>query len=210
MKRAATIGAAARLFRMILRGGAAVVTALAAWPAALSAQTLALSEVKFGVLAHDIPVLATGKEHGADLNAELLLAMPFPTRWSAAVGDSFKWLLQPRPTVGGSFNTSGYTSQAYLGLTWTLPLVSGVMSTDDALYLGFTFGPSFNNGHVQSSRDDRKDLGSNVLFREGLELGYQVTPVVSVSVLFDHESNAGLARKNDGLDSLGARVGLKF
>lgn len=174
------------------------------------AQSIALSEVKVGALAHDIPFLASGKEHGADFNAEVMLKSPFPADWAMGLGNKFGWVAQPRPTLGTSLNTSGYTSQVYLGLTWTIPLLSAVMSDNDGLYLGFEFGPSFNNGRVNSSRDDRKDLGSNVLFREGLEIGYQVTPVVSVSILFDHESNAGLARKNDGLDSLGARLGWRF
>jgi hypothetical protein len=48
------------------------------------------------------------------------------------------------------------------------------------------------------------------LFRESLELGYQLTPNMSISGFLDHMSDANLAPKNAGLTDAGARLGFKF
>jgi lipid A 3-O-deacylase len=202
----AAIRIAARIGGLVL---AALPLAAGLLPAQAKADSV-FSEVRLGLLAHDVPILSTQKEHGQDINGELLFTTPFSDSFASNAGPDWRWLLQPRPTIGGSANTSGFTSQAYLGMTWTVPLASHVVGATDGVFLGFSFGPSFNNGHVSSGVDDRKALGSNVLFRESLELGYMVTSRVSVSVMFDHESNAGIANHNDGLDSLGVRLGLKF
>ena len=53
-------------------------------------------------------------------------------------------------------------------------------------------------------------LGSPILFRESAEIGYQVTPMISVSAILDHISNANLGRHNAGITSAGGRVGFKF
>jgi lipid A 3-O-deacylase len=172
-----------------------------------SADTI-FSEVRLGVLAHDVH-FAGGRENGADINAELLFTSPF-----AGLGDDLpgwmRWLAEPRPTIGGSVNTDGYTSQGYAGLTWTIPLANALLRPNDELDLGFFFGGEGNNGHVDHPDRDHKALGSNVLFRLGGEIGYQVTPRVGLYVLFDHASNAGFARYNESINDLGARVGLRF
>jgi hypothetical protein len=50
-----------------------------------------------------------------------------------------------------------------------------------------------------------------VLFREGLDLGYQFNGGHSVSVHGSHISNAGwFAHENDGMNFLGARYGFRF
>jgi hypothetical protein len=49
-----------------------------------------------------------------------------------------------------------------------------------------------------------------VLFRESIELGYQITPVYSISAMVDHISNANLGSHNAGITNAGARVGIKF
>ena len=162
------------------------------------------------MLAHDVPFLSTQKEHGADINGELLFTTPVPTSFDLGLGPRFQWLLHPRPDIGVEPNTSGFTSQAYLGLTWTATLVSSVFGDSDSVFLGFSFGPSFNNGKVSTAEDDRKSVGSNILFREGLDLGYYVAPKISVSLFFDHESDAGITHKNEGLDAAGVRIGLGF
>ena len=61
-----------------------------------------------------------------------------------------------------------------------------------------------------SAPPDRKKLGSTALFRESVELGYQLTPSVSVSGFVDHMSNANLAPHNAGITDAGARLGFKF
>ena len=57
---------------------------------------------------------------------------------------------------------------------------------------------------------DRKLLGSRLLFRERVEAGYQLTPKVSLSVMLDPLSNAGLTAHNQGFTNVGARLGVTF
>ncbi len=182
---------------------------LTAWGAAptASAQSI-ISELKIGVLAHDVPIMAEQDEHGADINAELRFVSPVPDDWLAMVSPPWRWVLDPRPNIGIDANTAGYTSQAYFGLTWTAVLWQGVFASRDHVDVDIGFGPAFNNGHTVSRT--HASLGSNVLFHPSVELVYWFAPRTNVSVYFDHSSNAGLARHNTGLGNLGVRLGVAF
>jgi hypothetical protein len=188
------------------------VLAFAALPpaGALHAEApLGIDAVKFAVLAHDV-AFAEGKEGGADINGEVLFRSPVEDAAVAGAPSWLRWLVQPRPHVGFEANTAGDTSQGYFGLTWTLSVAQHVLRGGDGVHLGISFGPSFNNGEIRARRADRKSLGSNALFRECFELGYRVTPRWEVSLLFDHVSNAGLARYNQSINDAGLRVGVDF
>jgi len=185
---------------------AVLLTALGAASTA-SAQSI-VSELRLGVLAHDVPILGEQREHGVDLNAELRFVSPVPDSWLANIAPPLRWVLDPRPNIGILANTSGYTSQAYFGLTWTAVLWQGVFMPQDHIDVDIGFGPAFNNGHTVSKT--HASLGSNVLFHPSLELVYWFAPRTNVSVYFDHSSNAGLATYNTGLGNLGVRLGLAF
>ncbi len=178
-------------------------------PQAVPAQNLTYSEVKFGVLAHDVHFLG-GKEHGVDLNPEIILQSPFSDAWAASQPWYLQWMAQPRPTLGGEINTSGFTSQAYFGATWTWQLASNLLRPDDGVTLGYFFGPSFNDGAIVAKKPNRKSLGSHVLFREALELGYRINPIYQISGFVDHVSNGGLAKQNQSINDLGIRFGVRF
>ena len=178
-------------------------------PAAAHAQNLTYNEVKLGLLAHDVHFLG-GKEGGADINPEFILQSPIADAWAAGLPGYLHWMAQPRPTLGAEFNTSGFTNQYYFGATWTWQLASNVLKPDDGITFGIFFGPSFNDGQIAATKPDRKSLGSNVLFRESLELGYRITPVYQISAYVDHVSNAGLARFNQSLNEVGGRFGVRF
>ena len=184
-----------------------LLTALGCVPPA-AAQGI-LSEVRVGVLAHDVPILGDQREHGVDLNAELRFVSPVPHRWVADVAPAWRWMLDPRPNIGIEANTAGYTSQAYFGLTWTAVLWRGAFLPQDHIDFDIGFGPAFNNGRT-SATDARASVGSNVLFHPSVELVYWFAPRANVSVYFDHSSNAGLATNNAGLDDLGVRLGWAF
>ncbi len=170
-----------------------------------------VTDVRVGVLAHDVPVLGERRESGVDINGELIFASPVPDGWLANVGPAWRWLLRPAPNVGFSANTNGDTSQLYFGLTWTVDLDNGgVLWPDHAVFLALSFGPAFNTGHVHTTAPNKLALGSNVLFHPALEIGYRITPQWSISAYFEHSSNAGLANDNPGLDNLGLRLGLHF
>lgn len=152
-----------------------------------------LSEIRLGALSHDIGILGHGKEGGADANAEILFDSPalLAPLWA------------PRPHLGISINTQGDTSQAYAGLTWTFEPVRRV-------FIDVSLGGAIHDGKLDDSGTDRKELGSRVLFRESLSLGYRLDDRNSISIVFDHESNGRLAEHNEGLNNLGIRWGYRF
>jgi len=176
---------------------------------AARAQNLTYGEVTFGILAHDVHFLG-GKEHGVDLNPELILPSPVSDAWAASLPPYLAWMVQPRPAVGGEINTSGFTDQAYFGASWSWQLASNIVQPDDGIALTYFFGPSFNDGDIIGRAPDRKSLGSNVLFREALDLGYRITPVYTISAHIDHVSNGGLAKQNESLNDVGVRFSVRF
>lgn len=177
-----------------LKAAAAVAAVLVAGvPHGAAAQEF-LSELKLGVLAHDVPVLAHRDEDGTDVNLEALFVSP----------DFLAPLGAPRPHVGVSINAGDDTSQIYAGLTWEWqPLAVPVWGA-------FSFGGAVHDGELEPVREDRKALGSRVLFRLAAEVGYDLTETVRVSLIWDHISNAGLADANEGLNTVGLRLGYRF
>jgi lipid A 3-O-deacylase len=187
--------------------GCGVATALA--PAAPRAQNITYSEVKLGVLAHDVHFLG-GREGGVDINPEIIFHSPITDAWAIEVPTYLRWLVQPRPTIGGEINTAGFTDQGYFGLTWSWRLASDLLRPGDGITFGLFEGPSFNDGDIVAKASDRKSLGSHVLFREAAELGYRINPAWTISLFIDHVSNAGLARYNQSINDVGARLGVRF
>ena len=174
-----------------------------------SAQNLTFGEVKLGILGHDVHFLG-GKEGGIDINPEILLPSPVSNAWAAGVPDYLRWMMQPRPTIGGEINTAGFTNQAYFGATWTWQLASNVAMPGDGIALSYFFGPAFNDGDIVAKKPNHKSLGSFVLFREAAELGYRINPVWQISAFIDHVSNGGLAKQNQSINDFGGRIGIAF
>jgi hypothetical protein len=146
------------------------------------------------VLNHDTDGLWSGlkREHGTDFNAELIFA------------PSVEFLHGTlRPAAGGTVNTSGYTSKIYACGRWEREFRNGAFA---ALGLGV----AWHDGETEAVAPDRKALGSPVLFHIPVELGYVFNHRHSVSIYFDHMSNAGLAEENEGMDTLGVRYGVRF
>ena len=169
-----------------------------------------VSEVRLGVLDHDIGFLASHKEDGVDLNGEVLFVSPVPYNVVSSIDPRIRWLLTPRPDLGIDVNTAGNTSQLYFGLVWTAVLFKQVFLPNDHIFTSIGFGPAFNNGEHASSDSNHKSLGSNVLFHPSLEIGYWFNPHYSLSVYYEHSSNGGLADRNEGLNNAGIRFGLAF
>lgn len=196
-----------RLWRVAAVAAALVVAV--ALPGRSQAQTITYSEFMFGVWDHDVHFLE-GKEHGVDINPEINLASPVTDDMIAGAPDWIRWALQPRPTIGGSINTAGMTDQAYVGANWAWFLKQNLFNPDDGIVLGYFFGPGFNDGKIQSNLHDRKSLGSHVLFREALDLGYQINQTWEISAYIDHISNGGLAKQNESINDVGLRLGYRF
>jgi len=181
-----------------------IAVALAsALPNAARADGEFIDEFRLGVYDHDASVLGHQKETGADIGAEILFTSPslLEAIWS------------PRPVIGGLVNTSGETDQAYVGLTWTWDFAHSVLMNDDGFYVEGTLGGGVNDGHTNvtpAESQHRKALGSNALFREDVDLGYRFSPRWSLAISYNHISDADLAVRNEGLNDIGLRVGMKF
>src|SRR5437899_3131810 len=165
-----------------------------------AAQTQIVDEFKFGVLAHDIGLFSTPVEAGANVNFEMLFTPP----------DILAIIGSPRPHLGGSLNTAGNTNTGYFGLTWGITLIQNLFRSGDGIFVNGSLGGALQDGFTNSAPPGRKKLGSTALFRESIELGYQLTPNLSVSGFVDHMSNADLAPHNAGMTDAGARLGFKF
>lgn len=157
-----------------------------------------ISEVRGGVLAHDLEFLGQGREGGVDLNAEALFVSP----------GFLEAVLAPRPHLGISVNTAGDTSQLYAGLTWRHVPFGG------PVWLAGSVGGTLHDGEITGivgkAPRDRAELGSRVLFRLAAEIGFDVTRRISVSLVYEHASNANLADENAGLNNAGVRLGWRF
>ena len=188
--------------RLTLALRLAVALAVALCPGIAAAQMALVDEVKIGGLAHDVGFLTHHVEGGADVNVEILFRSP----------DFLRVIGAPRPHIGGDINTDGNTSDGYFGLTWQAPLQQ-LVGFGGGWFVAGSLGGAVHDGYLTSPvppPTGRKLLGSRILFRESAELGYQLTPVISISAILDHISNANLAPRNAGITSAGGRIGFKF
>jgi len=151
--------------------------------------------VFFGLLAHDVGGLWSGthREDGVDINAEIVFSR---IGISVLAGTL-------RPNLGLSVNSQGDTSKFYGGVLWEI-------NTKHGFFFASGMGAAVHNGKLDTDNKDKKSLGSRILFRIPIEFGYQITDCHSLSLLFDHVSNAGLASPNEGLDTIGLRYGYSF
>ena len=177
----------------IALAAAALLTGLAVGGEAMAQSAPSSLEIRGGVLAHDVPGLWAGfnLEDGIDINAEVLLGRGLPFLGGTV-----------RPALGASINTEGYTSRAYLDARWEIEL--------GRVFLGLGVGAAIHDGELDASAPDRKALGSRVLFHIPIELGLRLDDRSSISVFFEHMSNAELADANEGLDAIGVRYGYRF
>jgi lipid A 3-O-deacylase len=165
-----------------------------------SAPGQVVDEVKAGLLAHDVGFLGDHTERGFDVDLEMLFTSP----------DLLAIIGSPRPHIGADINTAGDTSDAFAGLTWGISLIQNLFRPGDYVFMTGSLGGAYQDGYIDNAPPKRKLMGSPVLFRESAELGYQVTPTISIAAILDHISNADLARHNAGITSAGARLGFKF
>ncbi len=154
-----------------------------------------VSEIRGGVLAHDQGPFSSNKEDGVDLNLEVLFNSP----------GFLDLILSPRPHAGITGNTSGDTSQFYIGLGWEWTFFEN-------WFAGLTLGGAAHEGELSTSDGarDKKELGCRILFRGSVDLGYRFRGPHSVMAHFSHISNAKLCDQNDGLENIGLRYGYRF
>jgi hypothetical protein len=186
--------------------------AAAAWDASVERppQVGLIYEVKIGALAHDVPLTGHSKEpSGVDLNLEVTLGPSIALLYGTI-----------RPALGATINFAGYTSKAYLDARWQVECCWGS-------FFALGIGAAIHNGEVDSlanvmsltgvalqnaiaTSENHKQLGSRVLFHPSAEWGYRLNEHNSLSIFYEHISNANTAAKNEGLDTLGLRYGYRF
>lgn len=154
----------------------------------------ALHEVRIGVLQHDTDGMWSGfrRESGFDVNLEAVFS-PSLQFMDGSV----------RPAVGISVNSNGDTNKLYVDARWEY-------DTHSKLRPSFGLGVVIHDGNTDLTRNDRKALGSEVLFHIPIEFIYRLDTHNALSLYFDHMSNASLASPNEGMDSLGLRYGYRF
>ena len=176
----------------------AILTALLALPAAAQEPSGSggfIHDVKIGAQVHDVPYMWSGfhkEPYSVDLNLEVMFG-PSVKLWGGSI----------RPALGTTINFEGYTSKAYLDARWQWECTP---HTFFALGLGI----AIHDGETFTRDPEFKQLGRRVLFHPNAELGYRLTEHHSVSLFFEHISNASTAAKNQGLDTLGVRLGYRF
>ena len=187
-----------------------LMTAFFAVPRAY-AEGAFVDELRFGIVAanpefleHDHP---EGDQFG--VNAEVLFKPFNLDRRAAPSRDLVRTLLSPRLHVGAdvNFDEDG-TSLVYSGLTWQQDIT-------DQLFVEASFGLSLNNGkengRVENRELTRARLGSHVLFREQIALGYRVTETMNVVLSVSHNSHARLFdHANRGLTNISLKTGFRF
>jgi lipid A 3-O-deacylase len=155
----------------------------------------AVSEIKIGALEHDTPGLWSGfsrERAAADANFEILF-----TPWAKTFGGYL------RPAIGTTVNFNGDTSKVYADLRWEVQAPWGV-------FFAIGLGAAIHDGHLSLDAPNAKALGAPVLFHPSAELGYRFDNGLSISLFADHMSNAFSRRYNEGMDTVGARLGYRF
>lgn len=163
-----------------------------------------VSELRLGVLSHDLAF--TGRagltfpnplrhrhESGVNVSGEVLFVSPGILRYIGS----------PRPRVGASLNLAGYTNDAYADLDWGHAFRAGPFA--EAF-----LGGAWHDGALRRANPERSELGARFLFHIGLEAGWRLHGRPGVSVMWEHLSNGGFGRPNQGLDRLGIRYGYRF
>lgn len=170
------------------------IAALASALFLLVPATRADDQIHLGLLAHDVPDLWShhNRERGVDLNVEWAPEWPSVALGPGSVGSH----------LGVVLNSAGDTSYVYGGVNLRLGDARG-------WYGKVGMGAAYHNGERERVSDDRKALGSRLLFHIPAELGYQWQQH-SLALYFAHVSNAYTQNENEGMDVLGLRVGWRY
>lgn len=153
-------------------------------------------ELRLGATGHDI----SGPEEGSvNITGQVL------TPRLVQLSDPVANLLVPRIHLGGSLNTAGDTSFAFVGFTWTFDITPRI-------FVEGSFGGAVHNGNTSRVMvaPHESALGCSPLFREAAAIGYRIDARWSVTASVEHLSNAGLCTQNRGLTNVGLHLGYAF
>lgn len=152
-----------------------------------------IQQISLGALAHDQGPFSSNKEGGVDTHVEIRFVSPkfLDLIWS------------PYPHIGANINSSGDTSQVFIGLSYEWEFWGNY-------FAGFSLGGAWHDGETTNAPLDRKELGCSILFRESINVGYRFTKHQGIGLHLDHISNAKLCDTNEGLENVGVRYSYRF
>lgn len=175
-----------------------------------------LYKLSLGVFEHDVDMIGASQEDGYAIN--------FEAQWHSP--EFFSIIGAPKPTLGAVIALDAHTTQhAYAGLNWSsqhwfqspfyidgffgLAVLDGNGSFDPKEY------NRLNPSNPVNVNDSRKYVGSTILFREAIEIGYRfgARQEHSLSVIASHLSHGEILSddtRNQGMDHYGVRYGYHF
>jgi len=173
-------------------------------------------EVRVGLMAQDIKIDGIGgtkgKEEGVALTLEYVADTP----------EFLEWALKPKPYFGGSINLSGDTSYGGAGMLWRTSdtdrfygeLAFGLVIHDGELELPLPGEATTAEQALEFDRLNRENIefGSRALFRTQFAAGYRLSDDWSAELVYEHLSHGKILSNgsNEGLDSIGVRIGKRF
>jgi|GEM_PF-2678179 len=117
----------------------------------------------------------------------------------------FKWILSPRPSIGGVVNLGGYESFVHAGIDYHVPL------GPTPFYAEVGGGVGLHTGYLDDAPTGFHNLGCPVLLHWKAGLGVNLTPDTTFTVDWEHMSNVVFrCTPNDGLNDIGFVLGHKF
>lgn len=192
-----------------MRGKGAGIAAFGAALIAAPAAQAGVTEVHFGVMAHNVCVINcdnADKEEGPNVEVQVSFDSP----------SFLTWAFSPQPYVMASVNTAGDTSFGGAGLEWRWDFAEGWAlepgfgmvvhdgETDNIYANGTPEAEEFNDEHVL--------LGNELLFRTSLGLTRDFEGPWEAQLFYEHLSHGQVLAtgRNQGLDEVGIRIGYQF
>jgi hypothetical protein len=203
---------------MVRAGGVALALSL------LFAAPASAGEIFLGGFAHDSSFGVSGSPHeGGTYDYQIgVRSNQLPTPW---------YIGHPMVYVKGQFNTDDRTNFYTAGFEWRKHLFHTKFYGDAGIGVAYVDGLDIYPGHFDPNvvpaanasaaavatyqtnlhtYDNRKAMGSQVVFNPNFSLGYDLTHDISAEVSWEHYSNAGLGGRNPGMDNYGARLVYHF
>jgi lipid A 3-O-deacylase len=152
-----------------------------------------ISEVRFGLVEQGVLIFSNHRrESGIGLSGDVVFERP-----------SFDLLYgSVHPILGGGVSLNGGTNRLYGALPWEFEKSS--------FFIDVGSGFAVHDGRLHGDSEDEKHYGSRVLFYHQMDLGYAITEHYRLALVFDHMSNAYLAKPNNGMNTFGLRLGYRF
>ncbi len=185
-------------------------------PKTQSQAPFGLAKVSVGAFQHDVNMIGSKVEKGQAVNVE--------AQWKSP--DFLSLIGAPRPTLGAVAAFSSNTTQhAYAGLNWSSQHWWNTPFYIDGFFglavgnFNSDFDPkAYNRTHPTAQvnvNDYRKFVGSKVMFREAIEIGYRLgaRQEHSISAIASHMSHGEILSndsRNQGMDHYGVRYGYYF